>query len=193
MSEYDDPTLTEELPEEQAPEDHFGPESDPGTEPHTIIERYPDGSYSTVTDHDGDGFADLVQQDIDGDGNTDLAYVDSNLDGTLDSVIADRDDDGTPDLLLADRNADGLIDFEAHDLNEDGAIDHVVVDQNFDGRPDVWVDDTNFDGHPDQLRHRPLRRHGHEPVRPQLIRPHRPAQRHRSPVRWRCAPFPDRR
>merc|ERR1739838_953462 len=95
-------------------------------------------SAPAVTDSDGDGVPDHLDNDDDGDGIPDDQEVDS-------------DGDGIPDHLDTDDDGDGIPDDEEVDSDGDGIPDHLDTDDDGDGIPDDADDDDDGDGVSDHL------------------------------------------
>lgn len=124
-----------------------------------------DEGIASLTDTDGDGTPDYLDDDSDNDGIPDYREagdvdnktppVDSDLDGTPDFRDTDSDNNSRPDGLdgLEDRDADGLADFQ--DRDDDGdSIDDIAelgpnplqpVDSDGDGTPDFRDLDSDDD------------------------------------------------
>ncbi|MEP2024764.1 T9SS type A sorting domain-containing protein, partial [Reichenbachiella sp.] len=101
-----------------------------------------DGQIDTFGDTDGDGWANILDQD---NGGTALERRDADGDGLADYQDRDSDDDGFPDIVEAggtDATNDGLVD-DLSDSDGDGWVDTYDSD---DGGTALAVIDTDNDG-----------------------------------------------
>merc|ERR1739838_778520 len=108
-------------------------------------------SAPAVTDSEGDGVPDHLDNDDDGDGIPDDQEVDSDGDGIPDHLDTDDDGDGIPDDADDDDDGDGVSDHLEMDSDGDGIPDYLDNDDDGDGLPDDADDDDDGDGVSDHL------------------------------------------
>ena len=99
-------------------------------------------------DADGDGVPNYLDDDSDGDGQLDLweGYEDIDGDGIPNFLDTDSDDDGDPDGTDPDVDGDGI----PNDV-EWGSDPSNPVDSDGDGIPDFYDTDSDDDGIPDSV------------------------------------------